>query len=81
MNTGDHSHLNIPAVPAEPTIRGNNVAHNSYLQRYLMLNSDSQNHSYAESIEGLQWTDTMFLWMLGYVPDIAGYEASLTSGR
>jgi uncharacterized repeat protein (TIGR03803 family) len=59
---------------------GNNVAYNSYLQRYLMLNSDSQNYSYAESIDGLQWTDTIFLGMLGYVPDIAGYSGPIGRG-
>ena len=26
---------------------GNNVAYNSYIQRYMILNSDSQNYSYA----------------------------------
>ena len=26
-----------------------------------MLNSDSENYSYAESINGLQWSDTIFL--------------------
>lgn len=53
---------------------GENVAYNSYLRRYMMLNSDSQNYSYAESVDGLHWTDTIFLGMLGHVPDIAGYS-------
>jgi uncharacterized repeat protein (TIGR03803 family) len=59
---------------------GNNVAYNSYLHRYLMLNSDSQNYSYAESIDGLLWTNTIFLGMLGYVPDIAGYSGPIGTG-
>ena len=59
---------------------GNNVAYDSYLKRYLMLNSDSQNYSYAESIDGLEWTDTIFLGMLGYVPDIAGYSGPIGKG-
>jgi uncharacterized repeat protein (TIGR03803 family) len=59
---------------------GNNVAYNSYLHRYLMLNSDSQNYSYAESVDGLYWTDTIFLGMLGYVPDIAGYSGPIGTG-
>jgi len=59
---------------------GLNVAYNSYLQRYMMLNSDSQNYSYAESIDGLHWTDTVFLGMLGYVPNIAGYSGPIGLG-
>jgi hypothetical protein len=59
---------------------GLNVAYNSYLQRYMMLNSDSQNYSYAESIDGLHWTDTIFLGMLGYVPNIAGYSGPVGLG-
>src|ERR1700733_4879591 len=59
---------------------GNNVAYNSYIHRYMMLNSDSQNYSYAESPDGLHWTDTIFLGMLGYVPDIAGYSGPIGTG-
>jgi hypothetical protein len=59
---------------------GNNVAYNSYIRRYMMLNSDSQNYSYAESPDGLHWTDTIFLGMLGYVPDIAGYSGPIGLG-
>ena len=59
---------------------GNNVAYNSYIHRYMMLNSDSQNYSYAESIDGLHWTDTIFLGMLGYVPDVAGYSGPIGTG-
>jgi uncharacterized repeat protein (TIGR03803 family) len=59
---------------------GNNVAYNSYIHRYMMLNSDSQNYSYAESADGLHWTDTIFLGMLGYVPDIAGYSGPVGLG-
>jgi len=59
---------------------GNNVAYNSYIHRYMMLNSDSQNYSYAESPDGLQWTDTIFLGMLGHVPDLAGYSGPIGMG-
>jgi uncharacterized repeat protein (TIGR03803 family) len=59
---------------------GNNVAYNSYIHRYMMLNSDSQNYSYAESPDGIQWTDTIFLGMLGHVPDIAGYSGPIGTG-
>jgi uncharacterized repeat protein (TIGR03803 family) len=59
---------------------GNNVAYNSYIHRYMMLNSDSQNYSYAESPDGLHWTDTIFIGMLGYVPDIAGYSGPIGLG-
>jgi hypothetical protein len=57
-----------------------NVVYDAYLHRYLMLNSDSQNYSYAESIDGLQWTDTIFLGMLGHVPDVAGYTGPIGTG-
>jgi uncharacterized repeat protein (TIGR03803 family) len=59
---------------------GNNVAYSLYIHRYMMLNSDSQNYSYAESPDGLHWTDTIFLGMLGYVPDIAGYSGPIGLG-
>ncbi len=59
---------------------GNNVAYNSYIHRYMMLNSDSQNYSYAESPDGLHWTDTIFIGMFGYVPDIAGYSGPIGLG-
>ena len=59
---------------------GNNVAYNSYIHRYMMLNSDSQNYSYAESPDGLHWTDTIFLGMLGHVPDPAGYSGPIGTG-
>ena len=59
---------------------GNNVAYNSYIHRYMMLNSDSQNYSYAESPDGLLWTDTIFLGMLGYLPEIAGYSGPIGTG-
>ena len=59
---------------------GNNVAYNSYIHRYMMLNSDSQNYSYAESPDGLHWTDTIFLGMLGHVPNIAGYSGPIGLG-
>ena len=59
---------------------GNNVAYNSYVHRYMMLNSDSQNYSYAESPDGLQWTDTIFLGMLGHVPNLAGYSGPIGMG-
>jgi uncharacterized repeat protein (TIGR03803 family) len=59
---------------------GNNVAYNSYIHRYMMLNSDSQNYSYAESPDGLQWTDTIFLGMLGHVPEVAGYSGPIGTG-
>jgi hypothetical protein len=57
------------------------VAYNSYIHRYMMLNSDSQNYSYAESPDGLHWTDTIFLGMLGHVPDIAGYSMPVGLGE
>jgi hypothetical protein len=59
---------------------GLNVAYNTYIQRYMMLNSDSQNYSYAESLNGLHWTDTVFLGMLGDVPDLAGYSGPIGTG-
>ncbi len=59
---------------------GLNVAYSTYLQRYIMLNSDSQNFSYAESVDGLTWTDTIFLGMLGDVPDLAGYAMPVGLG-
>ncbi len=59
---------------------GNNVAYDSYLHRYLMFNSDSQNYSYAESIDGLSWTDSIFLGMFGNVPDLAGYSMPIGLG-
>jgi hypothetical protein len=59
---------------------GENVAYNSYIHRYLMFNSDSQNYSYAESPDGLNWTDTIFLGMLGNVPDLAGYSMPVGLG-
>jgi uncharacterized repeat protein (TIGR03803 family) len=60
---------------------GINVAYDSYIQRYLVFNSDSQNFSYAESPDGLHWTDTIFLGMLGYVPDVAGYAMPIGLGN
>lgn len=59
---------------------GNNVAFNSYIDRYMMFNSDSQNYSYAESRDGLHWTNTIFLGMLGHVPDLAGYSMPVGLG-
>jgi len=59
---------------------GNNVAYNSYIHRYMMFDSDSQNYSYAESPDGLHWSDTVFLGMLGHVPDIAGYAGPVGLG-
>lgn len=59
---------------------GENVAWDSYLNRYLMFNSDSQNYSYAESPDGLHWTDTIFIGMLGNVPDLAGYSMPVGLG-
>jgi hypothetical protein len=46
----------------------------------MMLNSDSQNFSYAESVDGLLWTDTVFLGMYGNVPDLAGYAMPIGIG-
>jgi hypothetical protein len=66
-----------------PTSRwggGENVAWNSYLQRYIMLNNDSQNTSYQESPDGLHWTDSIFLAMHGHVPDLAGYQMPIGLG-
>ena len=60
---------------------GLNVYYDSYLHRYLIFNSDSQNYSYAESIDGLQWTDTIFLGMFGRVPDVAGYSLPIGLGE
>jgi hypothetical protein len=59
---------------------GNNVAYNTYIHRYMMFDSDSQNYSYAESPDGLHWTNTVFLGMLGYVPDVAGYSGPIGLG-
>jgi hypothetical protein len=59
---------------------GNNVAYNSYIHRYMIFDSDSQNYSYGESIDGLHWTDTVFLGMLGHVPDVAGYASPVGGG-
>ncbi len=59
---------------------GNNVAYDTYLHRYLMLNSDSQNYSYAESVDGLRWTNTIFLGMLGDYPNVAGYSGPIGTG-
>jgi hypothetical protein len=56
------------------------VAYDSYLHRYMMLNSDSQNFSYAESPDGLQWTNTVFLGMLGQYPNLAGYAMPIGLG-
>lgn len=60
---------------------GNNVAYNKYIRRYMMFDSDSQNYSYAESVDGLHWTDTVFLGMLGHVPNIAGYSSPIGLGE
>lgn len=60
---------------------GNNVAYDSYIQRYLMFNDDSQNFSYAESPDGLHWTDTIFMGMLGTVPNGAGYSMPIGLGE
>ena len=59
---------------------GLNVAYNTYIQRYMGFNSDSQNYSYAESVDGLHWTDTVFLGMLGDVPNLAGYSGPVSTG-
>ena len=59
---------------------GLDVAYNNYIQRYMMLNSDSQNFSYAESVDGLLWTDTVFLGMYGNLPDLAGYAMPIGIG-
>jgi hypothetical protein len=72
--------LSTDLMPEAHYAGGNNVAYNSYIQRYMMLNSDSQNYSYAESPDGLHWTDTVFLGMLGYVPNIAGYSGPVGLG-
>ena len=59
---------------------GENVAWDAYLQRYIMLNNDSQNTSYQESPDGLHWTDSIFLGMQGHVPDVAGYQMPIGLG-
>jgi len=59
---------------------GENVAWDAYLQRYIMLNNDSQNTSYQESPDGLHWTDSVFLGMQGHVPEMAGYDMPIGLG-
>ena len=59
---------------------GNNVAYNNYVHRFMMFDSDSQNYSYAESPDGLHWSNTVFLGMLGNVPDAAGYTSPVGLG-
>jgi hypothetical protein len=58
-----------------------NVAWDAYLQRYIMLNNDSQNTSYQESLDGLHWTDSVFLGMQGHVPDVSGYQMPVGLGE
>ncbi|MGA3089641.1 MAG: hypothetical protein ABSD75_13575 [Terriglobales bacterium] len=72
--------LSTDLLPSARYGGGLNVAYDAYLKRYLLLNSDSQNFSYAESPDGLEWTDTVFLGMLGYVPDLAGYAMPIGLG-
>jgi hypothetical protein len=72
--------LSTDLIPEAHYAGGNNVAYNSYIHRYMMLNSDSQNYSYAESIDGIAWTDTIFLGMLGDVPNLAGYSGPIGTG-
>jgi hypothetical protein len=82
-NTWDQPGIGGVSTDLLPNARyggGLNVAYDTYLRRYLMLNSDSQNFSYAESPDGLQWTDTIFLGMLGHVPEIAGYAMPIGTG-
>ncbi len=67
-------------LPSSQYGGGLNVAYSTYLNRYMLLDSDSQNFSYAESPDGLQWSDTVFLGMLGYVPDLAGYAMPVGLG-
>ena len=59
---------------------GNNVAYDNYIHRFMMFDSDSQNYSYAESPDGLHWSDTVFLGMLGNVPNVAGYASPVGLG-
>jgi hypothetical protein len=56
------------------------AAYNSYLHRYLIFNSDSQNYSYAESPDGLHWTDSVYLGTLGVNPNGAGYAVGIAPG-
>lgn len=57
------------------------MAYDSYLQRYLDFNADSQNYSYAESPDGLQWTDSVYLGTLGVNPNGAGYSVGIGTGE
>ncbi|HVI09411.1 MAG TPA: hypothetical protein VND65_14075 [Candidatus Binatia bacterium] len=57
------------------------AAYDSYLHRYLVFNSDSQNYSYAESPDGLQWTDSVYLGTLGVNPNGAGYSVGIGAGE
>ena len=79
----DQSGIGGASTDLAPTARysgGLNVYYSSYLQRYVMLNSDSQNYSYVESPDGLHWTTPIFLGMLGHVPDVAGYTTAVGLG-
>jgi hypothetical protein len=66
--------------PQWPYGGGLTAAYDSYLQRYLMFNADSQNYSYAESPDGLHWSDNMYLGTLGVNPNGAGYSAGIGTG-
>lgn len=57
------------------------AAYDSYLQRYLVFNADSQNYSYAESPDGLHWSDSIYLGTLGVNPNGAGYSVGIGTGE
>jgi len=59
---------------------GLTVAWDSYLQRYLDFNADSENYSYAESPDGLHWGDSVYLGTLGVNPNGAGYSVGIGTG-
>src|SRR5579863_2387994 len=59
---------------------GITVSYDSYLQRYLDFNADSENYSYAESPDGLRWTDSIYLGTLGVNPNGAGYAVGIGPG-
>jgi hypothetical protein len=57
------------------------VVWNSHLQRYVMISDDSQNFAYAESADGLSWTNTTLLGTFGHYPNLSAYGTPVGKGE
>jgi hypothetical protein len=59
---------------------GPQVVWSSGLQRYVLITDDSQHIGYAESPDGLHWSDTRLLGTFGKAPNLAAYASPVGAG-